>query len=76
MFRGITIESFQRHFPDEESCLQYLAELKWQQGVRCKKCGGEMWWKGKRWVDRRCQACNYNESPTAGTLFHKVNSVC
>ncbi|WPV67735.1 IS1595 family transposase [Chitinophaga sp. LS1] len=72
MFRGVTIESFKRHFPDAESCLQYLAELKWQQGFRCKKCGGEMWWKGKRWLDRRCHACNYNESPTAGTLFHKV----
>lgn len=72
MFRGISNEKFDRYFKDENDCLRYLSELKWQKGYECKKCGCRRWWSGRRWFDRRCQRCGYNESPTAGTLFHKL----
>ncbi|WPQ62666.1 hypothetical protein SIO70_30365 [Chitinophaga sancti] len=76
MFKGVTPDSFHKQFPNEEACLQYLAGMKWQKGYKCKKSGGKLWWKGKSWLDRRCQDCNYNEYPTAGTSFHKVKLVC
>ena len=72
MFKGISDDQFNQYFQDEEHCLKYLASLKWDKGYNCKKCGSEKWWKGRLAYDRRCQKCGYNESPTAGTLFHKL----
>src|SRR5699024_6600388 len=65
-------EKFDKYFRDEEDCLRYLSELKWQDGYKCKRCGSELWWRGRKKFDRRCQRCEYNESVTAGTLFHKL----
>lgn len=72
MFKGITNEAFDQYFRDEEDCLKYLAELKWKEGYVCRKCGCSRWWRGSKAYDRRCQQCGYNETPTAGTLFHKL----
>ncbi len=72
MHKGISDDQFNQYFQDEEHCLKYLASLKWDNGYICKKCGSEKWWKGRLAYDRRCQKCGYNESPTAGTLFHKL----
>lgn len=72
MFKGISNEKFNKYFKDEDDCLRYLSELKWKEGYKCKACGCKKWWAGRRWFDRRCQRCGYNESPTAGTLFHKL----
>lgn len=72
MFKGISNEAFDKYFRDEEDCLRYLSELKWKEGYKCRRCGYELWWRGKKTFDRRCRRCGYNESPTAGTLFHKL----
>lgn len=72
MFKGITKEAFDQYFRDEKDCLKYLAELKWGKGYVCRKCGCKRWWHGRKGYDRRCQQCSYNESPTSGTLFHKL----
>lgn len=72
MFKGISNEKFDKYFKDEEDCLQYLSALKWKAGYKCKKCGCEKWWIGRKWYYRRCQQCGYDESATAGTLFHKL----
>lgn len=71
-FKSLSVFEFQERFPDEESCMKYLADLKWSKGYRCKKCGHERWCKGHNSYDRKCTRCNFHESPTAGTLFHKV----
>ena len=34
-----TLLDFQRMFPDEEACLQYLYELRWPGGFVCPSCG-------------------------------------
>ena len=72
MFKGITNDQFNQYFQSEEDCLEYLAQLKWAIGYQCQKCGNASWWKGRLPHDRRCQVCGYNESPTAGTLFHQL----
>ena len=38
-FKSLTIFEFQSKFPDDRSCLAYLAELKWADGYVCQKCG-------------------------------------
>lgn len=71
-FKSLSIFEFQAQFPDDESCLRYLSSLKWKDGFSCKKCSNDKFCKGIGTYDRQCSKCNYLESPTAGTLFHKV----
>jgi len=33
-----TIDAFDRQFPTEESCRQFLAEMRWPDGVACPRC--------------------------------------
>lgn len=70
--KDLSLFDFQSKFVDDSSCLSYLAELKWQEGYRCKKCGYGSSCRGIKEHDRQCARCRYLESPTAGTLFHKV----
>ncbi len=71
-YKSISILEFQQLFPDDDACLAYLSEQKWSNGYKCKKCGHTHYCKGKRKYDRQCTKCNYTESPTSGTLFHKT----
>ena len=71
MFTGITTQQFREQFKTEEDCLKYLMDLKWGNGYKCPKCEGKEYFKGKKWYYRRCKKCGYDESVTAGTLFHK-----
>jgi hypothetical protein len=72
LFKEVGMEDFQQIFPDENACYKYLSELKWQFGYKCKKCGFPNFSSGKIPFGRRCKSCNYDESPTADTLFHKL----
>ena len=71
-FESLTIFEFQNRFPDEESCMNYLAELKWSSGFICPKCGNTKCCNGNKPHIRQCTKCNHLVSPTSGTLFHKV----
>lgn len=71
-FKGENILAFVDEFPDDYSCLAYLAKLKWENGFSCKKCGHNRFTIRKRNLARDCNRCHHVESPTAGTLFHRV----
>lgn len=71
-YKSLSIFEFQERFPDEDSCLQHLAVLKWRDGYACARCKHKNSCKAVKKYDRQCSRCNYVESPTAGTLFHKV----
>lgn len=71
-FESIGVQEFAGMFPDKKSCLEYLVKLKWQDGYKCRKCGGGNYCSGNREFERQCTKCHYCESPTAGTLFHRI----
>ncbi|WP_018475806.1 7TM diverse intracellular signaling domain-containing protein [Echinicola pacifica] len=71
LMKGLDFESFKNVFPDKDSCLQFLSELKWRHKFQCKKCGYNKYAAGPN-HGRRCKNCNYYESPTVETLFHKL----
>lgn len=71
-FVGVNSIKFNQYFKTEEDCLKYIAEIKWEFGYKCKRCGNERFFKGARPYHRRCLKCKYDESPTAGTMFDKV----
>lgn len=71
-FKSLSIFEFQQMFPDDRSCYKYLSELKWKDGFVCTKCGHTHYCNRRKEFDRQCTKCHHVESPTAGTLFHKV----
>lgn len=65
------LETFSKRFSDDESCLSFLAQFKWNQGFVCDKCGHTNSCKGKTEHSKRCTRCKKEISPTAHTLFHR-----
>lgn len=69
-FKGENILDFGETFPNDDACKAYLADLKWNDGFTCKKCGGDTGCLKKDY-NYHCYTCNHVESSTAGTLFHR-----
>src|SRR5580693_3468742 len=71
-----TLEDFNRRFPDDESCLEFLKEKQWPNGITyCGKCEQER--KHHRVTGRPAYACDYCGSmisPMAGTIFEKSST--
>lgn len=72
IFRGVNSIKFNQRFKDDNDCLEYLAEVKWQNGYKCKRCENDNFGNGKHIHNRRCTKCRYDESTTAGTMFEKL----
>jgi hypothetical protein len=71
-FSGVNSIKFNRMFQSDDDCYRYLSEIKWlSASYSCKRCGNTKYGKGKKPYSRRCTKCNYDESPTAGTMFDK-----
>lgn len=71
-FAGMNSILFNRHFKTNEDCVKYIADIKWENGYKCRRCKNEKFIKGSKPHHRRCLKCKYDESPTAGTMFDKV----
>lgn len=57
-------------FPDEQSCLDHLRSIRWQDGEFCPHCGGG---KVYHFSDRKtfkCGDCRQRFSIKVGTIFH------
>lgn len=69
----VTYQDLLAWFPDDESCLNYLARLRWPEGFVCPACGSRDFWRtGKAlWM---CQNCDRKTSVTAGTIFHRTRT--
>jgi transposase-like protein len=63
---------WQKRFPDESACEEYLIAWRWPNGFVCPKCGHD---KGYRLAGRKvfeCGACGHQASARAGTMFHST----
>lgn len=72
LIERVSYEEFLSIFPNDTICLQYLENLKWENGYLCKKCGYNGFSNGEKPYSRKCNRCKYTESATAGTLFHSI----
>jgi transposase-like protein len=65
-----TWPSFEKWFPDDDACREYLARVRWPDGFVCPGCGGADVWRTGRglWM---CRGCGRQTSVTAGTIFHR-----
>ena len=64
-------------FANEETCLDLLEHLRWPEDVRCLKCGADKLSKVTRKVQNKnkrtrlfqCLSCDYQFTPTTGTIY-------
>ena len=68
--KRLTKQQLEELFNDNDKCLEFLANLKWENGFECKKCGNTNYCAGKTPFSRRCTKCKTEESATSGTIFH------
>lgn len=70
-----TIRDFDRDFPDDDACLDWLRECLYPAGIYCKVCQSVT--KHHRVTSRRsysCDRCGHHVHPTAGTIFDKTTT--
>ena len=68
--KSLSDEELEKLFSDDQECLRFLAEVKWENGFICRKCGNTNFCEGKTPYSRRCTKCKTEESALAGTIFH------
>lgn len=67
------MNAFDNRFQSDDDCYAYLAAIKWNGNhYECRKCGNTTFHKGRSPYSRRCNRCKYDESVTAGTIFHRL----
>jgi transposase len=67
-----TLKAFQAQFPDDATCLEWLRNYLYPDGIFCDTC--QRVTKHHRVASRpsySCDHCGHHVHPTAGTIFHK-----
>jgi len=67
-----TIANFNKDFPNDDTCLDWLKDYLYPEGIFCKYCSQVT--KHHRVSNRPCYACDYcgnHVYPMAGTIFEK-----
>jgi transposase len=70
-----TIDHFNQQFPDDETCLEWLKDYLYPDGIFCPTC--ERVTKHHRVASRpsySCQHCGHHVHPTADTIYHKSST--
>jgi len=71
LFKGQNLLEFTERFKTDHNCKEYLANIKWDEGFKCVKCGHTAS-QVRKDFSRTCNKCSHTETATANTLFHKV----
>lgn len=71
-FIGQSILEFTDRFKTDLDCMEYLAEIKWENGFKCVKCNHSKFTIRKKNFARDCNLCHHIESPIVDTMFHRV----
>jgi transposase len=67
-----TVKDFEKQFPDDATCLEWLRNYLYPDGIFCETCNAVT--KHHRVVSRpsySCDHCGHHVHPTANTIFHK-----
>ena len=75
MDKALTIRDFFKQFPDDETCLQHLFDVRFGQGHTCLKCDRpSKWHRIKAERAYSCQWCGNHLHVTVGTPFAKTRT--
>ena len=72
-----SLPEFQKVFPDDTACKEYLESIRWPDGFTCPACNhhGEPYRSGARKSTVfRCRECNKTTSLTAGTVMQSSHT--
>jgi transposase len=70
-----TIKEFEKQFPNDDACLEFLKQARYPKGIYCPKC--QKITTHYRIAKRKvysCEFCASHVSPTASTIFHKSDT--
>ena len=70
-----TIKDFEKMFPNDDSCLDFIKNTRWPKGIYCPKC--QKITTHYKIANRKvycCEFCGHTISPTAGTILHKSDT--
>ncbi len=67
----LTFREFHTAFPDEDSCADFLANVRWPDGFRCPVCSGSSAWRLACRPLWECRDCGRQTSVTSGTVMHR-----
>ncbi len=70
-----TTNDFDKRFPDDDTCLEWLKNQRYPDGIYCPNC--QRVTKHHKITNRHCYNCDYCNHqiyPTAGTIFHKSST--
>lgn len=63
-------EEFDRIFSDEQKCIDYLYNLRWEKGWKCPRCSHSEHWKVGD-MKYKCKECGYQSTVISGTLLQR-----
>jgi transposase len=73
--KALTTAQFFKSFPDDETCLQHLFDVRFGQGFECPSCErSTRWYRIKAERAYSCQYCGHHLHPTVGTPFAKTRT--
>lgn len=71
-----SLPDFQRMFPDDRACAQYLEAIRWRDGFQCPKCANTA--PPYRFENRpgvlRCKGCKRDVALTGGTVMERTHT--
>ena len=75
MKEAIDLCELVERYGNDQHCRNYLEHLRWPDGIRCPKCGGERVSSILKRDQHNCdsESCGYQFSVTAGTVFHDTH---
>jgi len=73
-YEKVSLLDFQRRFPDERKCYEYLARTRFPGGFACPQCGSPSAVLMEKRLLWQCRVCRSQVSVTAGTVFHRTRT--
>lgn len=61
-----------KQFPDQESCINHLETVRWNNNAKCPYCNSTNATPVPKELRYHCNNCNTSFSVTVGTIFHKT----
>lgn len=66
------VRQFFKQFPDDETCLEHLFNVRFGQGHECPKCKrAAKWYRLESELAFSCQWCGHHIHPMVGSIFEK-----
>ena len=70
--KGMSFGEFLESYGTEDQCRKAVFRMRWPEGFRCPKCGGERCCLIKTRGSYQCSGCGYQASVISGTIFHST----